>query len=252
MLVLHRKAGFTLSVTAVNRWMISTQQHQASRPMHRVENWEWSKWQRASPRGAVEVESKAHVHLCYSNLYHFSSRVLNVMRKYQPTGKIQFLTRFAIIRSSWGCTVVWRALMECQRKGQTMQILFVQPNHYPFAETVPPSPCHFFCLFFFETPSFECHWQRTFSTTTAKIPAGWDHTLFQSTSRDDDVCRWTKRSHDGLTQHSDWKLMMLVFLLLYITPGIKTLKCAPYMVLDYKDSSLDIRSIVYPLNGPWE
>lgn len=44
--------------------------------------------------------------------------------------------------------------------------------------------------------------------------------------------------------------MMLVFLLLYITPGIKTLKCAPYMVLDYKDSSLDIRSIVYPLNGP--
>lgn len=100
----------------------------------------------------VEEHSKARVYGS-PNLYYSSCRVLNVMRKCQPTGKIQFLTRFAIIRSSWGCTDVWRALMECQRKGQAMQILFVQPNqkshkgNYPFAESVPPSPCLFFFFF---------------------------------------------------------------------------------------------------------
>lgn len=139
----------------------------------------------------VEEHSKARVYGS-SNLHYSSCRVLNVMRKCQPTGKFQFLTRFAIIRSSWGCTDVWRALMECQRKGQAMQILFVQPNqkshkgNYPFAESMPPSPC----LFFWNSKLW-MSLTKTFSTTSARIPAGRDHTLLQPTSQDD-VCRWTK------------------------------------------------------------
>lgn len=46
--------------------------------------------------------------------------------------------------------------------------------------------------------------------------------------------------------------MAPVFLLLDIT-GDKNIKMVDlHMVLGYKDSSLDVRSIVYPLNHPWE
>lgn len=89
-----------------------------------------------------------------------------------PQAKCSFYPRFAIIRSSWGCTDVWRALMECQRKGQTMQILFVQPNlkshkgNYPFAKTVPASLCHFF---FFSRPQLLMSLTKTFSATPAEI-----------------------------------------------------------------------------------
>lgn len=140
-------------------------QTEATSKQLRCIEWKTENAQNGSVLLNAALSSSTRVYGC-SNLYYSSCRVLNVMRKCQPTGKTQFLTRFAIIRSSWGCTDVWRALMECQRKGQTMQILFVQPNqkshkgNYPFAESVPPSPCHFFFFLFFKIPSFECHWQR--------------------------------------------------------------------------------------------
>lgn len=69
--------------------------------MHQVENWGWSKWQPSSESRLIEENSKVRVY-SYSNVYHGFSKVLNVMRKCQPAGKIRFHTRFAIICSGWG------------------------------------------------------------------------------------------------------------------------------------------------------
>lgn len=92
-----------------------------------------------------------------------------------------------------------------------------------------------FCHFFFINPALNVSdkdLQRNFSRD---IRAGWGHTMFQSTSRDD-VCRWTKWFHllaqwtvllldhwlrRAFTQDRECTLKMLVFLLLYITPGNK-------------------------------
>lgn len=78
-----------------------------------------------------------------------------------------------------------------------MQILFVQPNqkrrrgNNPFAETVPPSPCHLFLFFFLETPSFECHCQ-SLSARPDPSRVG-PHAV--PVHRGNDVRRCTKRLH---------------------------------------------------------
>lgn len=211
------------------RWMISTQRAESG-PMHPGGNREPSTWQCASQSCPVEEHSKARVY-GYSNLYYSSSRVLNVMGKCQPTGKIQFLTRFAIIRSSWGCADVWRALMEPQRKGQPMQILFVQPNQKRESAFWRDG---LFCPFFFETPSFKCHWLRPSARPQLRSQHGGTTHRFRPSAR---VTFVGEQNHFPC-------LRMLVLLLLQMTPGTKTLQCVPSMVLDYKDSTLEIRSIV--------
>lgn len=149
-----------------------------------------------------------------------------------PQAKCSFYPRFAIIHSSRGCTDVWRALMECQRKGQTMQILFVQPNlkshtgNYPFAKTGPASSCHFFPLF--QTPALNVTNKDLQRNLSWNIRAGWGHMMFHSTGWD--VCRWTQWFHllaqwavllldhwlpRVLTGRSECTLRRLVFLLLY-------------------------------------
>lgn len=81
----------TVCVTVVNRWkkgdVVSIiQKQQVSSLMHWVEGGEWPQWWRFP----VEERPKARVY-GYSNINRSSSRVLNVMRKCQPTGKMQFL-----------------------------------------------------------------------------------------------------------------------------------------------------------------
>lgn len=204
---------------------MSRQQQQASSPMQRVENGEGSKWQRASQSRPVEEHSKARVY-GYSNLYHSSSRVLNVMRKCQPTGKIQFLTRFAMICSSWGCTDAWCFnRMSEERTDYADLICATKPEkaqrELAFRWDMPPSPCHFFC---FQTPSFECHWQRPSARLQLRSQQGGTTRCFTPPAEMTVVGEQNHltRYLNGLTQHSDWTLMMLVSLLLYITPARKT------------------------------
>lgn len=149
-----------------------------------------------------------------SNLYHSSSRVLNVMRKCQPTGKIQFLTRFTIICSSWGCTDVWcfNGMSE-ERTDYADLIYATKPEkaqrELPFRWDVPPSPCHFFC---FETPSFECHWQRPSARLQLRSQQGGTTRCFTPPAEMTFVGGQNPFTCylNGLTQHSDWTLMLLV------------------------------------------
>lgn len=127
--------------------------------MHGVENWGRSEWQRASESRPEEEHSKARVY-SYSNLYYGSSKVLNVMRKCQPAGKIWFHTRFAIIQSGWGsrrCLTCFNGMSEertdadliCPNKPEKPQ------RELPFREGL-------LLIFFFSfiNSSFECHRQR--------------------------------------------------------------------------------------------
>lgn len=132
--------------------------------MHRVEDWEWVKWQCASQRCPVEEHSKA----CgygYLNLYHSSSRVLCQVvvasaHRQNPVSH-QICNNTLQLRLYRRLTCFNGMSEERTDYADVCNQTRPLPFHSDRASVSLP-----FFFFFLETPSFECHWQRP----SARLP----------------------------------------------------------------------------------